>query len=119
MGRFTKKGDKVPPEVVERQKRERKKNDLPLGMVGAIAAANLGVPPDATPEAKALAAHMTSQIVRVADGKIGYRQAPTVLKAAIYGREIVTGPLTQKVQVSGKLTLEDLLSRVEDHGKGE
>lgn len=98
--------------------RERSKNALPLGMVKAL---NHRLPPNATDDQAEVANWAFEQIAKVAAGKVSFRQAPSVLKAATQIREEINGPIPKEINVNAKLTLEQLLARVENPqlGTGE
>jgi len=101
-----------------KMKKERKKNDLPLGTVKLLKQLRYRVPESAPPEIAAVADRAFERLVNVMEGKVSFRQAPSVLKAASLLREEVCGPVPKELNITTKLTLEQLLARVED-GKAE
>ena len=124
MAQGTKKKDtgtklsKRPKYDLKADIKERNKNALPLGMVKAL---DHRLPPNTTPEAAEVANWAFEQVARVAAGKVSFRQAPSVLKAAIHMREEINGPIPKEINFQGKLSLEQLLARVENPqlGTGE
>lgn len=85
------------------------RNALPLGTVQAVKAMRLRVP-DGTPyEAAELADEALGTVVEVMRGNVWYQAAGPRLKAATVLREEICGPLAQKVEHSGTVTLEHLV----------
>lgn len=68
------------------------------------------VPKDAPPAARELADAALIRIRDVAEGRVGFRLAPSTLRAAIAIRDEVCGPVSQALEVKGTLTLEALVS---------
>lgn len=77
-------------------------NVLGLGEVRAVKACRLRLPKDASPEVEAVAERAFERLVAVMECQVLPEQAGHVLKAATRLREEACGPLTQKVEHSGK-----------------
>ena len=101
----------LPPN--KREIARRKRSDLPHGMVKLVKQLNHRVPADANEGQRAVANRAFERVVNVMEGKVSFRQAPSVLKAAMYAREEICGPVPKELNVK-VLSLEALLARVED-----
>lgn len=84
---------------------------LPSAAVRALATAKWRVPDDAPEAAAELAGEALERLVGIMYGKVSFRKAPSALKAAAMIREEICGPLTQKVEVKGSLSLADLVTK--------
>jgi hypothetical protein len=67
------------------------------------------IPKDASPEEQEIASWAMQRMVEVMAGKVGFRKAPSVLKAGIAVREEICGPLNRTVEMKGAITLEALV----------
>ena len=74
------------------------RNTLPYGAVQALRAQRLRVPADATPEEAEAAGYAFARVMDVLAGKVRSDKAATVLKAAVFVREVICGPITRKVE---------------------
>jgi hypothetical protein len=79
------------------------KNALDYGEVAAVAAAKLRVPEGADPSVQKLAARALERIADVMEEKVWEKQGRNVLAAATRIREEACGPLSQKVEITGRL----------------
>jgi hypothetical protein len=96
---------------MEPELRERRKNDLPKGMVKAIKGLRYRVPSDLPDEMAAIAHRAFERYVDVMEGKVSFRQAPSVIKAATAVRDEICGPLAKDINVKGTMSLEMLIAR--------
>lgn len=85
------------------------KSILPEGAVSAIRAANLRLPADAHPAAAEMAQRALERLADVLDDRVPSARVFGLLKAVAMAREEVCGPLATKVEVTGRLSLEQLV----------
>lgn len=90
---------------------EAPRSGLPVGAVRAISVMRHRLPADASPEMVEVAGYAFSRMVDVLAGKVSFRKAPSVLKAAVETRAELCGPIQQKVEMSGGVSLEMLVAR--------
>jgi hypothetical protein len=80
-------------------------NTLEYGEVKAVKVSGLRIP-EGTPEAHVeLADRALEKIVDIMEGRVSYLSASHVLKAATRLREEVCGPIAQKHEVSGSVSI--------------
>lgn len=82
---------------------------LPHNAVKSLRESKFRVPDDASPEAAELAGYCIQRYVDLMAGIVPYRKSATVFKAAQALREEICGPVAQKVEVKGSLSLSDLV----------
>jgi hypothetical protein len=87
------------------------RSGLPVGAVKTIAALRHRLPDDASPEMVEVAGYAFTRMVDVLAGKVPARKAPQVLNAAREIRAELCGPVQQKIQMSGGMTLEMLVAQ--------
>jgi hypothetical protein len=97
----------------------RQRRDLPMGMVKAIKGLRHRVPPDTHEALAAVADRSFERLVEAMEGKVSFRQVPSVIKAATALREEICGPMPKEVKVSGTMTLEALVARAAEQAHGE
>jgi hypothetical protein len=91
--------------------REAKKLDLPKGMVQAIKGLQHRVPSGTHPVLESVADRAFIRLVDVMEGRVSFRQAPSVIKAATQVRDEICGPIATEVNVKGQMTLEMLVAK--------
>lgn len=71
------------------------------------------VPKEAPPAARKLADYALVKIKDVSEGRISFRLAPSVLRAAAHLREEVCGPIPQSLALTGRFDLGAALDRID------
>jgi hypothetical protein len=98
---------------LEADKVKGAKRDLPYGTVKAIQSIRLAEKAD-LPESTRKVSNMCNQRrVDVLLGKVSYRQAPSVLRAADVLMDEMHGPIPKEINVKAALSLEMLVGRME------
>ena len=90
---------------------DRPRSGLPLGAIKAIQAMRHRLPLNATPEMAEVAGFAFGRMVDVLAGKVPSKKAPQVLNAAREIRAELCGPVQQKIEMAGGMSLEMLVAR--------
>jgi hypothetical protein len=75
----------------------------------AIKSAKIRLPKEASDVEAMVARYGFARICEVMAGTVGYRKAPSILKAAVLVREEICGPVARTINMEGGLTLEALV----------
>ena len=89
------------------------KRDLPYGAVKALEQMRHRVPDNVSDPLKVVADLAFQRKVDVMCGKVSFRQAPSVLKAACEVRDEICGPIPREMNIKAQMSLEMLVGRME------
>ncbi len=107
---------------LEADKKRGAKRDLPYGAVKAIQSIRMTEGKVLAPEVQKVTNMCNQRRMDVMLGKVAYRQAPSVLRAADVLMDEMHGPIPKEINVKAALTLEHLVGRMEKElgdGTGE
>lgn len=103
-----------------KERAQRSKNALPLGMVKALKNDPPRLPTDASEVAREVMGNATEKKYRIAMGLESYRQSATMLKAIESLQDDFCGPIRRDMNLTLQVTHTDLVARMEKQlGTGE